>query len=486
MVRGLFPFVLLLLLLSCNEKEDIPTFALRTETPLYVSGESARLVGRLITNTQLSLDDHGFWVDTQEDFPDPKVVSLGARTGPGRFVGETQNLSPGLTYFVRSFSAIDGDISFGNAIQMSSLNPGIFSFSPEYALAGQEIEILGLNLGADTRVFFGETEAVIREIVFESLLKVIIPPIKDNPSPFIRVISNGVELVFENPFEYMVGTFRQIGFPESFRLFNSLSFHAGGKIYVGSGVQSEFVINQKYWEFDPATQAWQTMDFDLKPHIRGFGIAGYFGGGSEVIPANNQFVFNRDFWFWDGKTLIKKADLPFNSINSMAFEIRGKIYVLGGIIKEFENALFEYSPDTDTWERKNNLPFPIQNNAPNYVYEDKFYFITERRELYELDPATDARNIIGTFPGQITNGFGIASVFGDRAIVGFYRQEVEIWELDLKALTWKRKINFPGLFLGNNLGFYYQDEVFYLLRSTDQPLVQNGSMEFWEFDPDGF
>jgi hypothetical protein len=103
-----------------------------------------------------------------------------------------------------------------------------------------------------------------------------------------------------------------------------------------------------------------------------------------------------------------------------------------------------------------------------------------------LDPETGERNIIGTFPGANINGFGTASVSGDRAIIGFYKQEIEIWELDLIQLRWKRKINFPGVFLGNNLGFFAQDGLFYLLRSTDQPLAINGSMEFWEFDPDGF
>jgi len=75
---------------SCEE--EVSTFALLTEPPLYVSGESARLVGRLIANNQLRVDDHGFWLDTREDFSDPVIVSLGERSGPGRFIGEARNL----------------------------------------------------------------------------------------------------------------------------------------------------------------------------------------------------------------------------------------------------------------------------------------------------------------------------------------------------------------------------------------------------------
>ncbi|WP_113925819.1 IPT/TIG domain-containing protein [Cognataquiflexum aquatile] len=486
MVRGFPLLVLVVLLLSCNEKENVPTFALLTENPLDISGESAKLVGRLITNEKLQVDDHGFWVDTKQEFSDPSVVSLGVRNGPGRFIGEIRSLAPGRIYYVKSFTQSGGDFSFGNVIQLNSLSPGIYSFSPQYASPGQIIEILGLNLGADTRVFFDDTEAAIQEIVLESLLRVTIPPIQNNPSPFIKVISNGVELVFDIPFEYMVGKFRPINFPETFRLSNSVSFQANGKVYVGSGQKSEFVINSDYWEFDPITDNWEKLDLGIKPHLYGFGVSGYFGGGSESIRSNNQYTFNKAFWFWDGNGLIRKADLPFKSINSIAFESNGRIYVLGGSLKEFETSLFEYTPETDSWKIGIDFPFPIQNNLPHYVYKDKFYFITERKELYELDPETGERNIIGTFPGANINGFGTASVSGDRAIIGFYKQEVEIWELDLIQLRWKRKINFPGVFLGNNLGFFAQDGLFYLLRSTDQPLAINGSMEFWEFDPDGF
>jgi hypothetical protein len=116
-----------ILVFSC-EKESTPTFALLTETPLYVSGESARLVGRLIANEQLLVEDHGFWVATEEGFSDPIVVSLGTRNVPGRFVGEIRSLEPDRLYFAKAFTEIGGKISFGNFIQLNSLNPGIFLF----------------------------------------------------------------------------------------------------------------------------------------------------------------------------------------------------------------------------------------------------------------------------------------------------------------------------------------------------------------------
>jgi hypothetical protein len=482
----LYLFLVFLILCSCGE-EDFPVFALVTEDPLYVSGEQAQLVGRLITNEVLQVDDHGFWVDMDEAFSNPEIVSLGSRTEPGRFIGEVRNLLPAKAYFVKTFTQIGGNTTFGNVILINSLNPGIFSFSPQYALPGQKMEIIGLNLGAETRVFFDEAEAVIEEIVYESKLIVTIPPIRSNPSPVIKVVSNGVEMVFEDRFEYMVGQMRFIGFPEKYRLVNAVNFQSNGRFYIYSGFDSELNINQLFWEFDPLTENWQSYDFNIPPHISGFGTEGYFGGGYEAVPSGNMAIPNRSFWHWNGSELLRKADVPFTATNSISFRSKEKIYVLGGNTEGHENTLYRYDPETDSWDRLPDFNFAIQANLPYFVYEDQLYFVTERKELVRFDPESGQRQIVGTYPGSIVNGLGVGVVLEDhRAIIGLYRQEVEIWELDLQDFIWKRKINFPGIFQGNNLGFYSHNNLVYILRSTNLSIPQFGQMEFWEFDPDGF
>lgn len=470
---------------SCKE-EDFPVFALFTEDPLYVSGEQAQLVGRLITNELLEVEDHGFWMDVDEDFSNPEIISLGIRSAPGRFIGQVDGLLPGKTYFAKTFTIFRGVTSFGNVIQINSLIPGIFSFNPDYALPGQKMEITGLNLGADTKVFFDDYEAFIEEIIYESILVLIIPPIQNNPSPIIKVVSNGVEMKFENRFEYMVGKMNFIGFPEKYRLVNSLSFSAKNKFYVGFGYDLQLNINRFFWEFDPVQGIWNRLDFDIQPHILGFGAEGYFGGGYDAVDVYNTALPNNLFWYWNGNELVRKADVPFPAINSLCFQIKGKIYVLGGSSQEHRNTLFRYDPSIDNWSRLSDFPFAIEANLPYFVHQDYLYFISDRKELIMFDPETGQRQTVSTYPGSIINQFGVAVVLEDRAIIGFYRQEVEIWELDLSNLSWKRKINFSGVFLGNNLGIYSHNNLVYLLRSTNLPIPQFGQMEFWEFDPDGF
>lgn len=74
----------------------------------------------------------------------------------------------------------------------------------------------------------------------------------------------------------------------------------------------------------------------------------------------------------------------------------------------------------------------------------------------------------------------------DNQIVVLLGQTIEVWELDLNTYRWKRKSNFPGIFLGNNLGLFEDGQSYWLLRSTDQYSLTEGNMEFWKFEPEGF
>ncbi len=477
-------FFLLIWFSACEE--DIESFSLLTEESLYVSSEKAQLVGRLISDNKLEVEDHGFWIGSDESFSDPIVVSLGKRTGPGRFLGEVQDLSPGRNYFTKSYAEFKGEIIFGNIIQLNSKNPGIFSFFPEYELPGKIIEIIGLNLSPETKVFFDNAEAKIEDIIYESLLKVRIPPIENNTSPKIKLISNGNEMVFGKNFEYIIGNFSFVGFPEKFLLNKSLSFTQDGKFYVGSGLISALDIHPFFWEFDPELNRWSTHELDSDPHINGFGINGYYGGGMDYNLVGDTGVPNPAFWKWNENIPIKKADLPYPAVNSIAFQIQSKIYLLGGSVEGFENLLYEYDINRDSWNAPKTFPFKVKNNLTHFVYEDKLYFISDRKELYVFDPDTGEREIIGMFPGDNSKGYGVASIVGDRVIVGFYEQSIEVWELNLKNISWKRKSDFPGIFLGNNLGIFSKNNSIYLLRSTNQPSSEYGNMEFWKFDPDKF
>jgi len=100
---------------SCEEVEDFTT-SLATEDVLYLSGERVRLLGRILTTQAVNATDHGFYIATNESFTQPLIISLGQRTNPGRFIGETSGLQVDQRYFVKSFLALEGEMLFGNII----------------------------------------------------------------------------------------------------------------------------------------------------------------------------------------------------------------------------------------------------------------------------------------------------------------------------------------------------------------------------------
>lgn len=472
------------LVVSCEEKDGF--ISVQTEAPLIVSAKNAQFVGRLISDRNMDVSDHGFWFATNTEFDNPTVISLGPRTQPGRYLGSTDVLVAGETYFVKSFFAMGADTFFGNVIQFDALTPGIQKFSPENAFAGEEVSIFGYNFASDTRVFFGEQEAQVLSNTFESRLNVLAPPIADNASPLIRVQTLGRELVFDLPFQYIVGKYTQFGFPIKNRLVNSISFKLDNQIVVLSGQSTEFDINRKYWTFDLLQKTWKENEFELEPHLYGFGASGFFGGGLSRIPSNTQQVVNRSFWKMEGDNFRKLPDVPFPAVNSLCFMIGTKLYVMGGSIEGETNRVFMFDTLTETWEPKGVFPFSIDNRVPYFTDGNEVIFVRDNKEVTAYNPKTGIRRILGRWPSDNSQEFGIACKLGRKAVIGFYKQTIEVWELDLDTYRWKRKSNFPGIFLGNNLGLFEDGQSYWLLRSTDQYSLSEGNMEFWKFEPEGF
>jgi len=475
---------ILFVLFSCEREAFVPN--LITEQPIFVSGETIQPVGRILYNSELPISDHGFELSENPDFSAPIIQSLGERSRPGRFTGELSGLEPGTLYYLRAFIDLDGERLQSNVIEIRTLDPGIFFFEPIYALPGQIMEIHGLNFGEDVRVFFDDRPVEIIEKAFESYLRVRIPPIDGNPSPRIRVETRRASFVFDEPFEYMIGKKLRLDFPETSFISDTWSFVENGKLVVGGGLISR-VSNSKIWEYDFNQRTWETYTKPGFVHINGFGVSGYFGGGTSSNIWDDPIpIPNFDFWKLENGNLVKKADVPYPAVNSIHFEINDRIYLLGGSIEGTETRLYEYDKGEDEWRRLPDFPFNIQNDMPYFVYKDRLHLIRDNKDLFVFDPATGARDILSQYPGDNSEKFGTASVSGDQLIVGFYPQNLEIWELDMVSLRWRRKANFEGSFLGNNLAFYPFGDKRYLLRSSRQPRPPFGNMEFWEYDSERF
>jgi len=468
---------------SCEEEIDISP-SLVTEDVLYISGERVRLLARIITTENINASDHGFYIADNEAFSSPIIVSLGERERPGRFIGETGELNIEKTYYGKSFIELNGSIQFGNTIALQTLSPEAFEFSPNNGTGGLIINVLGNNFTADTKVFFGDVQGEILDISFESRIRVRVPPISERAVVAVKVVSQKKEMHLIAPFEYTVGKYTKLSnFPEAFRLLDNVYFQHGNQFFVGLGSDRGLNLNQNIWKYSPLAAAWENTGFPGRPLMMSFSSEHFFGGGAYVL-GRAPYLAARDFWQLTDGIYKKLPDLPFDRINSVAFEIGDYLYVVGGDVGfPFEGHRYEKS--TGLWARIQNAPFSINTSIINFNFQNKQYFINpENRELVGFDASSGFWDIVGTFPGEFGTGAGFGVAIGDRVYVGMTNRSVEVWELNMTNFNWVRKNDFSGSPIARNAGVFTDNGLIYILRSPEIQL--STPMELWSFDPNGF
>ena len=485
-MRQTFTFALLTLLLiggACTE-DDPETTILVTEEVLFASGEQLRILGRLITNQSINADDHGFYLARDESFSNPILISLGPKEGPGRFIGETSGLNTGETYFVKAFMDLGSGPEFGNVIEVETLNPGIESFTPNFGKENEELFILGRNFTSDTRVFFGDQEAEILDISFESRLTVRIPSPTSSSTAEIKVVVKEDELVFSETFEYQIGTYEQIGiYPETVKLYDNVSWKNGSNFFMGLGAERRTSFYEKIFRYNPSENLWDEINFPGSLRSLAFATANYLGGGIREL-GRDPFLLNRSFWRFDGSEFTQLADLPFDSRESVAFEISNQLYVIGG--KEGNpQEVRKYNPSTGSWSILADAPEAISDELVHFTYQNKEYFIFSSGEVLAFEPVSGTWVSVSNYPGTLGQGYGFAEVIGDKVYVGAYRRTLEMWEFDLTKLSWKRKNDLPGITQNINVGHFTYNGGVYFLRVTEQAPIGANSMSFYRFNPEG-
>ncbi len=466
---------------SCDEDLDVAP-SLVTEDILYLSGERVRLSGRIITTSEISATDHGFYISQDQNFSNPIIISLGSRERPGRFIGETTGLQVGQDYFVKSFMTLQEEVLFGNIVELETLQPRIIDFTPKSAAAGFIIEISGLNLTEDTRVFFGSQEGEVISIDFESKLRVRVPELQDQPVVLIRVVSQDVENTFGAEFSYTVGKYTRVNvIHPTIRVLEGVSLQEGNTFYVGFGTDKGTTLNTIMWRYTVGDTNWEAIDPGQRPLRRAFSSEKYLGGGSFTF---HPFTPGNDFVRLENGNFTKLSNLPFQSFNAASFEIGNFLYVIGGDTRE-DNAFFAYSKNTNSWSILPNAPYAIRKITTNFTYNNKQYFVLlESNLIVSYTPATGSWAEETVYPGSLGQGGAIGVVIGDRAYIGMANRSNEMWEYNFTTKEWVRKNDFTGRGQGTNAGVYTHNGLIYIVRVTDTQLPD--PMELWVFEPFGF
>lgn len=482
-LRSLSIFLMLFLGWACTE-EDSKITVLVTEEVLFASGEQVRLLGRLITDQAIEVTDHGFYLSLEESFSSPIIISLGVKSGPGRFIGQTTGLSIGKPYYAKAFMDLGGEVQFGNVLTLATQNPAAESFSPNFGSAGQEMLILGRNFTRDTKVFFGDQPAAILEIQFETRMRVRIPAQTTSAIVPVTVQVQDKILTLSGNFEYQTGSYTKLGnFPDPVWLYDNLFFQNSSGFYMGMGSESKLRFYTKFQRYIPATSSWEAISFPGSPRVFGFSTANYLGGGAREL-GRDPYLINRTFWKTNENGFQQLPDLTFDSRESVAFEILGKLYVAGG--KEGDpSAIRRYDPVTNSWGTLSKAPIPITAELASFTFQNKQYFVNSDKVIWAFDPIANTWDSFDSYPDTLGEGYGMAQVIGNKAYIGLYRKTQTIWELDLVSKRWTKKNSIPGIPQTITVGHFEKEGKIYLMRAIEFNLGSNSPMEFYRFDPTG-
>jgi N-acetylneuraminic acid mutarotase len=174
-----------------------------------------------------------------------------------------------------------------------------------------------------------------------------------------------------------------------------------GKIYVFGGDPGGGTTLGTSYEYDPASNAWQTKADLPTPRMRHSACAingkiYVIGGtphnhGDDVLATVEEYDPATDTW-------TRKADMPTPRHSLTTSVVDGKIYAIGGAkgSAPFARAVpvrsvEVYEPATDTWEKRKDMPItPEVWEVPTAtgVIGGKIYF-PRLAATYEYDPATD-------------------------------------------------------------------------------------------------
>lgn len=466
-----------------------------TEEVLFVNANQVRLMGRLLSSGDQQIFNHGFQISVSQEFTTSIVeISLGEKNSIGRFIGEASELSVSTTYFYRAFIEIDGKLLFGVTKSFVTLSPGLVRFEPTLARAGDQLVIRGSNFSSDTEVFFNDVKAEIIEILFESQIKVIVPPISSARFPTIKVKSNGDTLEFDTPFEYVVGKWQYVlDFPTNDQLSEVIYFKMGSSFIMGLGVDPLGEVNNKIWSLDLDSWQWGQLSF-TGAGVRGaFFSNGFFGTGAVSFSIfGNQF--SNQFWANSSSDFTNLGLTPFRLYKSVGFTLSDKLYVLGGRTSNNTDnlAIFKYDPSTSNWTtHATSLTKNIDDSDnPYFTYGELQYFIrngagTEKR-IVSYSPELNLWSTISNYPSENAGNGGVSIVLGDKVYVGLFNNR-EIWEYDIIQNKWNPKLSFPP---GNSFrivaSFVFENKIYVVRRITSSFSNPFPRMALWSFDPESW
>ena len=487
-------YVFLILLVStlfvaCESSDVEIEVAVFTEEVVFTSGQKVILTGRILSTEDVNVTEHGFQISESEDMSNPQLISLGARTIPGRFVGEFDDLNIQLGYFCRAFIFENGVEKFGNILEFSTLTPRIVDFSPKEGNQNNRVTFEGVNLTSDAIVLWNGTPITPNSILEESFLEITVPAPDALPYAEIKFIMQGDTFSVQDRFEYIIGEWEDGAIiSDGTRVDNHIYFEDDQFFYYGLGVDRAtkntisniFRVNKSTLAVDEVTHSGWAAEGSFYTNN------GYFGGGSlnTVLDSDETLLNFPQFFKLEGESTITLKSIPAQLYKAVAFAHDNFIYVYGGedTGRLRNTKVYRYDISDDSWENIGDSPIGPLNEYPHFQVGSKNYFIDESGNMMSHNVDTDSWEEEALYPDAVSED-GINIVLNDKAYVGLQNISRKVYEFLPDENRWREKKRNPNLEPSKTLGAWIDGDRITVMR-TD---AQFGTTRFfWIMDPDAF
>jgi N-acetylneuraminic acid mutarotase len=260
----------------------------------------------------------------------------------------------------------------------------------------------------------------------------------------------------------------------------AVSFAIGNYGYMATGVDTNELVLNDLWQYDPSLDVWSqkaNLPGAARRDAVGFAIAGkgYVAAGIDNDESLMGNILN-DLWQYDpvSNSWIQKASYPggsgFGIYFATAFTIDSKGYICCGKKgpSVYSNELWEYKPSIDQWTQRASFPGGVRYQLVSFSIGYDGYVglgATQdilKRDFWKYSPGTNSWTQIANLPG---NERGSASTFsvGGRGFVCLGSDGGlldDLWEYKPETDTWFSRATFGGSERKNAVSFNVNERVF--------------------------
>ena len=472
--------------MSCN-KDDVSTdISVFTEEIVFTSGQSVILTGRVLAQGEIAVEDHGFQIDTNENFSNPIVISLGEKGIPGRFVGEVNALNIRLNYHCRAYIVIAGETKTGNVLNFSTQSPKALDFSPKEGIPNIKIVIEGQNFTSDTKVLWGDKVIVPEEIFAETFVEFSAPAFEGNPVVQLSLVSQGDTLMLNDPFEYIIGLWTDEGpMNDPDQNAHHIYFEDGEDFIYGIGLARGHMTSLVHVLKKNSLQN-MAIVFPGTATEGAFFNETYFGGGSinKVTSPLMPLTNSNEFWKYENQGFVQLKNIPASLYKAVCLVSDDKVFVYGGetSTRLRNTVIYVYDINTDSWSVLSVAPISPLNSFPAFHLDGYNYFVAEDGTTYRHDYANDDWETVAKCPVAPAE-YGISLLLNGQAYVGMQGTGKRINVYRPWNDTWRTKVSLPNLAQFLTIGGWTNNDKIYVMR-TDLANFENRWL--WSLDPDAF